>query len=214
MKEIDLVKNPRPMLVNTIDALKGGDVPAARAAFEAYDAAWNGIEVYVSFRSRALYSELEAGYQKKIEELLDAPRPNLAEIVPLLESMLAKYDEAIKLAETGPAISPLFDDVAAIRIARAGLRATGPALKAGDLAKAKSFFSAFQQQWGGVEDLIKLRSPDTYREIEDAMARVDRAFQQDKPTADELMPLVAALTERYNSGLNLVVTAARNASPG
>ena len=42
--EITSIKAVRPTLVNTIAALKAGDVARARAAFEVYDSAWNGIE--------------------------------------------------------------------------------------------------------------------------------------------------------------------------
>jgi hypothetical protein len=40
--------------VNTIAALKKGDVPKARAAFADYDSAWNGIEVYINTRDKAM----------------------------------------------------------------------------------------------------------------------------------------------------------------
>jgi high-affinity iron transporter len=52
-KEVELVKQPRVALANTLEALKRNDVAAAKAAFAAYDPAWNGIEVYVNFRSRS-----------------------------------------------------------------------------------------------------------------------------------------------------------------
>ncbi len=214
MKEVGLVKSPRPMLVNTLDAAKRGDAAGTRAGVEAYDSVWNGIEVYVSTRSRPLYLEIEAGYQRKIEELLRAPSPNLVEVVPLVEAMLAKYDEAIGNSETGPAISPLFDDVAAIRMARAGLRAAGPALKAGNLVKARSSFSAFQKAWPDVKGIMQQRSLDTCKEIEDAIVRVDGAFQHRNPNVAELTLLVDGLMERYNAGLSLVVTEARNTISG
>jgi hypothetical protein len=209
-KEVSLVAGPRRRLEETLSALQRGDIPAARAAFEAYDGDWNGIEVYVNFRSRALYGQIENDYEVPISKALEAAQPNVAETIPQLREMIAKYNEAIKLSYTGPAISPLFDDVAAIRIVRAPLREAGPALKAGDLEKAKTAFAAFRDHWDDVEDLVKVRSADDYREIEQAMGRTDRAFSS-AASAAELSLLVDTLTERYNYGLNLITAAARNA---
>src|SRR5262245_53562106 len=61
--EITGIKAVRPTLVNTIAALQAGDVARARAAFEAYDSAWNGIEVYVNVRSKLMYQTLEHEFQ-------------------------------------------------------------------------------------------------------------------------------------------------------
>src|SRR4051812_30798437 len=57
----------RPTLVNTIAALQQHDAARAKAAFESYDSAWNGIEVYISTRSKDLYDALEHNYQARIE---------------------------------------------------------------------------------------------------------------------------------------------------
>jgi len=48
--EISSIKAVRPTLVDTIAALQQRDVARAKAAFEAYDSAWNGIESYVNTR--------------------------------------------------------------------------------------------------------------------------------------------------------------------
>ena len=176
MSELDLVKSPSPKLVETLAAVKRGDVAGARAALTSYDLIWNGIEVYVSFRSRDLYLEVEAGYQKKIEELLAAPTPDLKEIASQLEAMIASYDKAIKNSETGPALSPLFDDVAKIRIARTGLRVANPALQAGDGAKAHGGFGDFKKEWPSVEGLYKSRDAVIHGEVGTAIAQIDQAF--------------------------------------
>ena len=57
--EVASLKAVRPTLVNTIAALQKKDIGAAKAAFEAYDSAWNGIEVYINTRNPELYKELE-----------------------------------------------------------------------------------------------------------------------------------------------------------
>jgi hypothetical protein len=197
------------MIVATIEALKKNDVVAARRAMRDYDAAWNGVEVYVNVRSRELYNRIEVQDQKKIEEGLEAAQPKAAELLPIAEDMLAGYDEAIKLSEAGPALSPLFDDVTALRVVRAELRKIGPALKANDLATAKAGYEAFDKRWDDVEDLIKLRSTVAYHEVEDAMKKAGPAMKAAQPNSAEAGPLVDALIERYNFGLGLVNAAAR-----
>lgn len=211
MSELDLVKSPRPHIVKTIEALKKGDRTAARAALTEYDLIWNGIEVYVSTRSRDLYQQIEIERQKKIEEILDGPNPNLAEALPLAESLLVKYDEAIKNSETGPALNPGFDDVATIRIARAPLRQTVFALKAGDANKASAAFHEFQHEWPKAKGLIQKRSADAVKEIEGAVSKADDALHHGKSAA-EVSPLVDAVTKAFNDGLNLVVAEARAAA--
>jgi len=210
-KEVTLVKTARPPLASTVDALQKGDLAAAQKAFAQYDPAWNGIEVYVNYRSTQMYSDLEADLEAKVQAALDAPQAKAADVLPIAQALLAKYDDAIKLVQTGPAISPLFDDVAAIRMARAPLRAVGPALKAGDIASAKSSYLLFQTKWSDVEDLIHARSSDAYSQIEGAMAKANTAFQKNNPDAAELTPLVATVLERYNFGLNFVNASARSA---
>src|SRR6267154_2104441 len=64
--EISSIKAIRPTLVDTIAALQQRDVARAKAAFEAYDSGWNGIEVYVNTRSKDMYRLLELEFQPKI----------------------------------------------------------------------------------------------------------------------------------------------------
>ena len=61
--EVTSIKAVRPTIVDTIAALQQRDLIRAREAFEAYDSAWNGIEVYINVRSRELYQALEHGFQ-------------------------------------------------------------------------------------------------------------------------------------------------------
>lgn len=210
-KEVTLVKSVRPILASTVAALEKGNIAAATKAWAPYNGTWNGVEVYINFRSMPIYEDLEHNYEAKIAEALEGPKPDAAKILPLAKAMLAKYDEAIQLAQTGPAISPLFDDVADIRIARAPLRGVAPSLKSGNIVAAKASFGAFTEAWPGVSNLIKLRSAGAYQEIEQAIAQVDTAWQKPQPSAEDLTPLVANLTNRYNYGLNLLNTAARKA---
>src|SRR5438477_11185518 len=125
-KEVTLVAGPRRRLEETFTALQQGDIAAARAAFEAYNGDWNGVEVYVNYRSRALYGEIETHYEADIAEALGKANPDTTQIIPMLQTMVSKYDEAIRLSDSGPALSPLFDDVALIRTVRAPLRHVSP----------------------------------------------------------------------------------------
>src|SRR5207344_3038415 len=113
--EVTSIKRVRPTLVHTIDALKKGDVATAKDAFEAYDTAWNGIEVYINTRDRDMYNELEKNYQVKIEEGLNAPKPDVAAALANAQAMLAKYDQAIATVEKAPPLNPLYDDIARVR---------------------------------------------------------------------------------------------------
>ena len=102
--------------------------------------------------------------------------PDPGQLIAQLQAMLAKYDEAIVLSDTGPPISPLFDDVARIRIARAPLRTVPDALKAGDLGRARAGFGEFQARWPEVRPLFDQRSADASREVDAALGDADRVL--------------------------------------
>src|SRR6476660_606050 len=136
--EITSIKSVRPTLVNTIAALQAGDLARAKAAFEAYDSAWNGIEVYVNVRSKPMYETLEHEFQARITKALDAPNPNLALLLADVQAMLAKFDETVALIAPLPPLNPLYDEIARLRIVRAHLREVPPALKVGDFASRGS----------------------------------------------------------------------------
>src|SRR5437016_8281993 len=95
--EVKSIKAVRPTLADTVAALQQRDVARAKAAFEAYDSAWNGIEVYINTRSKEMYEFLEINYQRKIAKALDAAPPDMAALLADAQIMLAKYDEAIGL---------------------------------------------------------------------------------------------------------------------
>jgi len=113
--EISGIKAVRPALVNTVAALRKGDAAGAKAAFEAYDSGWNGIEVYINTRSKDMYNELEKNYQARITAGLSSPKPDTTALLADAQAMLAKYDEAISLVEKAAPLNPLYDDVARLR---------------------------------------------------------------------------------------------------
>jgi len=199
----------RPTLVNTIAALQKQDVKGAKAAFEAFDSGWNGIEVYISTRSTDLYNDLEHNFQSRITGGLNAPSPNTVALLSDAQAMLAKYDEAIGMVAKASPLNRLYDDVARLPIERAHLREVNPALKAGDIAKARRSFTAFDDNWDNIEDLIKSRSRDAYDAIEKGMIQIERALMPREPDVDQVTALVTGVTEQYNAVLAQVAKDAR-----
>lgn len=212
-KEVTLVRWARIPVANTVEALQKGNIAAAKSAWAPYDPIWNGVEVYVNFRSVPTYQDLETNWQAKITTALEDAQPKAADILPMAQAMLAKYDEAIKLSQTGPVISPLFDDLADLRLARQPLRAVAPLLTANNVVGAKSAFGEFPPFWPKVSGLVKARSNDVFNEVNQAIDAANAAFAKAQPTAAELTPLVAAVTNRVNFGISLVNSAARRADP-
>ena len=207
--EITSIKAVRPTLVNTIAALQAGDVARARAAFDAYDSAWNGIEVYVNVRSKAMYQTLEHEFQARITKALDAPNPNAATLLADVQAMLAKFDETVALIAPMPPLNSLYDDVARLRIVRAHLREVPPALKAGNFAKARKSFQAFDDNWDSIEDLIKARNADSYVAIEKGMIEIEKALKPDKPDVAQVTAMVNEVMRLYNEALAEIVKDAR-----
>ena len=209
--EVTSIKAVRPTLVRTVAALEKADGPGAKAAFEAYDSGWNGIEVYINVRSTDMYAALEKNYQTRIAEGLKAPKPDTAKLLPDAKAMLAKYDEAITMVETAAPLNRLYDDVARLRIVRAHLREVNPALKAGDIAKARKSFGAFNDTWDDIEALIKERSADAYVAIESGMIKIERGLMPKEPNVDEVTALVTEVTTKYNAILAMIANDAKAA---
>jgi hypothetical protein len=130
--EIVKIKAVRPALTETIAALEKGDVAGAKAAFAGYHSLFNGVEVYIGTRSRDNEHAVE-GIEAGIEKVLSTPNPDAAALLADAKAIRAKYDEIVDLAEKGPALNSVYDDVARLRIARAHLREVVPALGAGDI---------------------------------------------------------------------------------
>jgi hypothetical protein len=209
--EVTSIKAVRPTLVRTVAALEKGDGPGARAAFDAYDSGWNGVEVYINVRSAEMYAELEKNFQTRITEGLKAPKPDTAKLLPDAKAMLAKYDEMIAMVEKAPPLNRLYDDVAHLRIVRAHLREVNPALKAGDIAKARKSFGAFNDTWDDIEALIKERSADAYVAIESGMIKIEQGLKPKEPNVDEVTALVTDITAKYNAILAMIANDAKAA---
>jgi high-affinity iron transporter len=198
--EVASIKAIRPTLVDTISALQQRDIARAKASFDAYDSGWNGIEVYINVRSRDMYQLLELEFQPRIIKALDQPAPDLAAVAKDVEAMLAKFDETVGMIERAPALSPVYDDVARLRIVRAHLREVNPALKVGNIAKAKKSFEAFEDEWFNIEDFVRGRSLDAYVAIESGMVDIERVLlTPDKPDATAVAALVGKVMTEYSS---------------
>jgi tetratricopeptide (TPR) repeat protein len=208
--EVTAVKAVRPTIVDTIAALQQRDVARAKATFQAYDSAWNGIEMYINTRSKDMYDALEHVLQAKIEKGLDAPSPDATALLADAQAMLVKYDEAIDMVAKAPPLNPLWDDIARLRIVRAHLREVPPALKAGNFEKARKSYAEFDNTWDSIEDLIKAKSADDYVAIEKGMIDIEKALMPEKPDVAQATGLVNAVMAKYNANLAEIVKEARS----
>lgn len=210
-KEEALIIQARSHVANTVSALEKKDLAGARQAWFAYDPTWNGMEVYVSFRSQPKYHDLEMNWQAKITEAFKSPTAKVEELLPMAKTMLASWNEALQIAQEGPAISPIFDEVADIRINRQPLRKATFDLAAGNVAGAKEAFATFAKTWPKIGPVLRKRSMDCYLETEIAIKIASAGFAKPNATAAELTPLIASVNSRYGLGQNLATTAARKA---
>ena len=207
--EVASLKAVRPTLVKTVDALQKNNPKAAREAFGDFDSGWNGVEVYINTRSPEMYNALERELQATITAGLNESSPNVANMLALSKTMLAKFDEAIAMVEKAEPLGPLYDDVARLRIVRAHLREVNPAMKAGDLAKARKSFDAFEDKWDSIEDLIKERDIKAYNLIEGGMTQIGLALKPAAPDAAKVQTLVSGVMDEYNKAVAQVTREAR-----
>jgi len=209
--EVTSLRGVRPILVRLIADLEKKNVAAAKTDMEDYDAAWNGVEVYVSTRSMDLYNEIEHHYQSGVTDALSKPSPDTAAVLVDAKGMLAKYDEMLAFVEKAPPLNRLYDDVARLRIERAHLREVTPALKAGNFEKARKSFNAFNDNWDNIEDLVKERSRESYDSIEKGMVTIERQLMPAKPDVDAVTALVTDVMTEYNKIVAQITREARDA---
>jgi hypothetical protein len=207
--EVTSIKAVRPTLVDLVAALQQKNVAKARAAIQAYDSAWNGIEVYINVRSKDTYNLLELDLQARITKELGTPTPDMTKLLADSQTLLAKYDDAIKMVASAQPLNAGYDDVARLRIVRAPLREVVPDLKDGKIAEARKSYEAFDSKWDSIEDLVKARSEDGYVAIEKAMIQIEQALMPDKPDVAQVTTLVTTVNTSYNAALAEVVKDAR-----
>src|SRR5579885_497599 len=169
------------------------------------------IEVYVKARSEKLYRDIE-DVQDKVDKQFESASPNPKDIVPQVQQIQASYNEAITLAQAGPAPNPVLGKLAGMREVRLPLRHAVAALKKNDVATAQREYAEFDKHWDDVEDYVKDKSRDMYREVEDRMSQVSAALlKQQSPSASQVLPLAEALLAKYNDALRLVGEGASSA---
>jgi hypothetical protein len=207
--EVTSIKAVRPTLVDLVAALQQKNVAKAKAAIQAYDSAWNGVEVYINVRSKDTYNLLELDLQARITKELGTPSPDMAKLLADSQLLLAKYDDAIKMVAAAQPLNVGYDDVARLRIVRAPLRDVVPDLKDGKIAEARKSYEAFDSKWDSIEDLVKARSEDGYVAIEKAMIQIEQALMPDKPDVAQVTALVTTVNTSYNAALAEVVKDAR-----
>jgi hypothetical protein len=145
-----------------------------------------------------------------IDKGLSAPNPNAAAVLTEARAMLARYDQTIDMVAKGTPLNPLYDDLARLRIVRAHLREVVPALKAGNFAKARKSFAAFDSTWDSIEDMIKNRSKDDYVAIEKGMIDIEKALMPEKPDVAQVTALVNDVMAKYNITVTEMLKEARS----
>jgi hypothetical protein len=158
-----------------------------------------------------LYNEIEHHYQTAVTDALNKPNPDAAAVLTDAKAMLAKYDEMLALVEKSAPLNRLYDDVARLRIERAHLREVTPALKGGNIAKAKKSFDAFNDNWDNIEDLVKERSRESYDTIEKGMVTIERQLMPAKPDVDAVTASVNEVMTEYNKVVAQITREARDA---
>jgi hypothetical protein len=212
-KEVAAVSSVRPTIDTLVAALQKKDLAASQTAYADYDATWNGIEVYVNVRDVKLYTTLEHDLQDPIGEALEKPSPDFDALVPTAQKLGTSFDQAIANSKAGPPLSPLFDDVTALRVVRADLRRTSSDIDAGDIDAAEQHFSTFAAAYPTVRPLVTARSGTADGQITAAITAARQKFA-DGAGEVEMDPLVSTVTARYNYAVSLLNVAARNADLG
>jgi hypothetical protein len=169
--------------------------------------------VYINHRSVPLYTDIENDTQFVIDEGLIQPQPDWPQLLQLADRLCQQIEVAITFIAAQPPLSPLFDDLVSLRGVRAHLLISRNALKIGDLTRARGAFTTFTAGFPGIERLIAQRSTTADQETKAAVTAAATMFADPHATSADLTPVVAALLNRYDFGLNLTNAAARAANP-
>lgn len=210
--EVTSLREVRPAIQKLIADLQKKDQAAAKADIDAFDAAWIGREVYVNTRSMDMYNDIEHNWEAKLSKELGEPNADLAGALSDAQALLKSYDAMLDFVAKAAPLNAKFDDVARLRIERSHLRDVQNFLKAGKVAEAKTAWTAFDDNWDNIEDLVKERSRDAYDSIEKNMVTLDRQLMPAKPDNDAVMATIAAINMDYNKIVQQITTEARNAN--
>lgn len=72
------------------------------------------------------------------------------------------------------------------------------ASEAGDFAKAREEFKAFDNSWKQQKNSIKTNSPDTFKAIKDSKDEVKKALKEEKPTKDKVLTALQTLEQQLS----------------
>lgn len=211
-KEVSNLSTVLPSAQRWRNAIARRDLAASIQAAEDYEAAWQAIEVYVNHRSLPLYTDTEVDTQFVIQDGLRKSQPDWPRLLQLADHLRQQISTTIGFVSSQPCLSPLFDDLVPLRRVQAQLLISSDALAAGDVPKARTFFTNFKTGFPGVEGLIRLRSAAAAEETRTALTNAMNTFTDPTAAAADLSPLVTALLNRYGYGLSLLDAAARAAN--
>lgn len=76
---------------------------------------------------------------------------------------------------------------------------TKAAVEAGDFTKAKAEFNNFEKNWKQVEDGVKVKSPDSYKNIEDSLNQVNREFRGSQLNKQNVLAALQSLGATISS---------------
>jgi len=210
--EVTSLRAVRPNIQKLIADLQKKDQAAAKADIDAFDAAWIGVEVYVNTRSMDMYNDIEHNWEAKLTKELGEPNADLAGALSDAQALLKAYDGMLDFVAKAAPLNSKFDDVARLRIERSHLRDVQNFLKAGNVAAAKKAWTAFDDNWDNIEDLVKDRSRDAYDNIEKNMVTLEKQLMPAKPDNDAVNGTIVAINMDYNKIVQQITMEARNAN--
>jgi hypothetical protein len=210
--EVTSLRAVRPTIQKLIADLQKKDQAAAKDDIEAFDAAWIGVEVYVNTRNMDMYNDIEHNWEAKLTKALSTPGADLAANLSDAQSLLKSYDAMLDYVGKAPPLNAKFDDVARLRIERSHLRDAQNFLKEGKVADAKKAWTAFDDNWDNIEDLVKDRSRDAYDSIEKNMVTLEKQLMPAKPDVEMVNATIIAINTDYNKIVQQITKEARDAN--
>ncbi|WP_394752378.1 hypothetical protein [Crenothrix sp.] len=213
--EVTTLKSLYPFISQWDQAIAKKNIAKAKKASKEYEAKWQGLEVYVNYRSIPLYRDMEVDTQFAIDKELAKDKPNF----PLLRKQAAHLKEdlnaAIQMAKAPPKLSTLFDHLVPLRGLRSkSLYVARDALNPAslNLTQAKASLTRFKQGFPAVAHLIDARSTTAGDDIETTLANAEKVFSKPNATVEDMTQALNKLITRYGFGVGLVNAAARTSN--
>src|SRR6266542_2462858 len=149
------------------DALRAGNVAAAKAAYHEFQSGWGAIEDGIRARDRDAYRRIEDRMSAVTDALVTPDRPDVGRA----DAAVAVLDETIDDALPGIAAGTGNQgSTATFASAQAHLDAALAALDRSDDVSARAEIVAFRNEWTDIEGVVKARSNSAYGAIENDTA--------------------------------------------